>query len=294
MRSHTIRRAALAPALAIVAASLAIVRAQPPAQAPPPAPAPAGQTKPFVPLAASTLADHPDTYYGELVTVTAAVEQVLSPSTFSVDQDKTKSTGKDVLVVAPTMVGLGKVDPNTYVTVIGEVVRFDPAEIAKKTKGYTLDLPADAFARFQGHPVVVATSVITNTGIDVAKRPPPPMTAEELALQKIMKQVQPASAALRGAVEAMNAAAAKEQATVLKQMFTQTEAFWKAKGKTDATQWAADARKDAETVDAAVAAGNWDQARTSAGTLNQKCATCHGAYRERLDDGSFRIKTGVR
>lgn len=252
---------------------------------------PASTAKPFIPLAASTLAEHPDAYYGEPVTVTAAVEQILNDAVFSIDQDKTKSTGKDVLVVAPTMIGVGKVDPNTYVTVIGEVVRFDPAEISKKTKGYALNLAPDAVAKFKDKPVVVATSVVTTTGVDVAKRPPPPMTADELALQKIMRQVGPSSQALRGAVDQMNAALAKEHATVLKQAFTQTEAFWKAKGKTDASQWASDARKDAESVDAAVAAGNWDQAKASAGTMNQKCATCHGTYRERMDDGTFRIKT---
>ena len=30
------------------------------------------------------------------------------------------------------------VDVNSYVTVIGELMAFDPAEIAKKAKGYTL------------------------------------------------------------------------------------------------------------------------------------------------------------
>jgi len=303
MQSRHALSGVLTAAVTILVALLAVAGAQQPpppqppsAQTPPAMPAqPAGPpAKAFVPLAASTLAANPDAYYGENVTVTAAVEQTLSPSAFSVDQDKTKSTGKEVLVLAPTMVGIGKVDPNTYVTVIGEVVRFDPAEIAKKLKGYTLDLAPDVAARFTGHPVVLATSVITVAGVDVAKRPPPPMTAEELALQKIMKQVAPASAALRGAVDQMNMPLVKENTTVLKQAFTQTEAFWKAKGKTDATQWAADARKDAEAVDAAVATGNWDQAKASAGTLNQKCATCHGAYRDRLDDGTFRIKPGSR
>src|SRR5262245_28377200 len=100
---------------------------QPPAQG---AAAPTGQQKPFVPLAASTLANKPDAYYGEMVSVTATVEQVLSKSAISIDQDKTKSTGKEILVLAPTM--NGTVDLNTYVTVIGELMAFDPAEIAKK------------------------------------------------------------------------------------------------------------------------------------------------------------------
>jgi hypothetical protein len=69
----------------------------------PPAGPAAPAAKPFVPLAASTLAAHPETYYGETVTVTAAVEQTLSKSSFSMDQDKTKATGQEVLVIAPTM-----------------------------------------------------------------------------------------------------------------------------------------------------------------------------------------------
>ena len=296
---------AVAAAL-IVFASLAALNAQPPqppaqppagvAQPPaapgaPAAPAtpPAPAAKPFVPLAASTLAAHPETYYGEMVTVTAAVEQTISKSAFSVDQDKTKSTGNEVLVLAPTMIGT--VDANSYVTVIGEVMRFDPAEIAKKAKGYTIDMSPELTEKYRGRPVVLATAVVNSAGIDVAKKPLPPMTADDLALQKMMKQIGPANTALRGDIDKMDAALTKEHAAVLKQAFTATEAFWKTKAKTDAVQWAVDARKDADALDVAVTAGNWDQAKASAGTLGQKCAACHGAYRERLDDGTFRIKS---
>jgi hypothetical protein len=291
----------MAAAAALFAAFFAVATAQqPPAQqTPPPAaqqpqrggPPPAGgstQTKPFVPLAASTFAAHPDTYYGEMVTVTAAVEQTLSKSAFSVDQDKTKSTGKEILVLAPTM--NGTVDVNTYVTVIGEAMAFDPAEIAKKAKGYNLDISPDVIAKYKGKPVVLATAVVNSAGIDVAKKPLPPMTADDLALQKVMKVVGPANTALRADIDKMDVPVTKEHAAALKQAFTQTEAFWKAKGKTDAVQWAVDARKDAESLEAAVTAGNWDNARAAAGTLGQKCAACHGAYRDRMDDGTFRIK----
>jgi len=258
------------------------------AEGAPPA-APGAPAKPYVPLAASTLADHPDIYYGELVTVTGAVEQTLSKLAFSVDQDKTKSTGNEVLVLAPTMIGT--VDANSYVTVIGEVMRFDPAEIAKKAKGYTIDMSPELTEKYRGRPVVLATAVVNSAGIDVAKKPLPPMTADDLALQKMMKQIGPANTALRGDIDKMDAALTKEHAAVLKQAFTATEAFWKTKAKTDAVQWAVDARKDADALDVAVTAGNWDQAKASAGTLGQKCAACHGAYRERLDDGTFRIKS---
>src|SRR5262252_2200337 len=101
-------------------------------QASPPAQGQRGATpaKPIVPLAVSTLLAHPDQYMGEYISLTAPVEQPLTKTTFSVDQDKTKSE-KEILIVAPTMTGT--VEPNAYVTVLGELVKFDPDEVRKKT-----------------------------------------------------------------------------------------------------------------------------------------------------------------
>ena len=262
---------------------------QPPAppagQPPAPATAPA---KPLVPVAASTLAAHPETYYGERVTMTGAVEQSLGTLVFSVDQDKTKTLDQQILVLAPRM--NSPVTANTYVTVIGEVVAFDSAEVAKRAKDYPVEVSPEIAAKFKGRPVIFATNVINTAGTDLALRLPPPMTAEELALQKAMKAIAPASAALRADADKMDANLAKEHAAALKQAFAQTEAIWKAKGKADAVQIAADARKLAETIELDAAAAKWDEVKTSAGTLNTKCGACHGVYRERFDDGSFRIK----
>jgi cytochrome c556 len=269
--------------------------AQPSTQTPAqPAPAPAAPgtpPKPLVPLAASTLAANPDPYIGEWVTVTAAVEQTLAPLAFSIDQDKTKSTGKEVLVLAPRM--NSPVDLNTYVTVIGEVVRFDPEEIAKKSKDYKVDLPADVIAKYKGKPTVLATAVVNSAGLDVAKKPLPPVTADDEVLTKIMKQVGPANTALRSDIEKMDVNLTKEHATVLKQAFMQAEAFWKSKGKPNAIQWTQEARKAAESVDAAAATSNWEGVKSSAATLGQQCSACHTVYRERLEDGSYRVKLGV-
>ena len=262
---------------------------QPPAapagQPPAPATAPA---KPLVPVAASTLAAHPETYYGERVTMSGAVEQSLGTLVFSVDQDKTKTLDQQILVLAPRM--NAPVEVNTYVTVIGEVLAFDSAEVAKRAKDYPVEVSPEIAAKFKGRPVIFATNVINTAGTDLALRLPPPMTTEELALQKAMKAIAPASAALRADADKMDANLAKEHAAALKQAFAQTEAIWKAKGKADAVQIAADARKLAETIELDAAAAKWDEVKTSAGTLNTKCGACHGVYRERFDDGSFRIK----
>ena len=249
--------------------------------------------KPLVPLATNTIAANPDAYYGQAVTITASVEQILSKSSFTVDQRRVgeaataKHAPTDVLVLVPTI--QRPVDLKSYVTVIGELMKFDPAEVAKKARDYTIDLPPDAAAKYAGRPVLIATSVINDKFDDVAKRLPPPLNAEEEAFQKVMRQVGPAAAALRLAVDASNAETTSKNAAVLQKAFADTEAFWKPK-KAEPTLWAQNARKEVEGVQAAVAAGKWDEAKTHAATVAQACGQCHGVYRERFDDGSFRVK----
>src|SRR5207247_1461910 len=120
--------------------------------------------------ATSTVTANPDAYYGENVTLTAAVEQIYSRSAFAVAQrtvanvSTKKPLGQDILIVAPTL--NGPVEANAYVTVLGELVRFEPAEIARKAKGYTLDLAPDVVAKYTGHPAVVATAVINTAMVD--------------------------------------------------------------------------------------------------------------------------------
>jgi cytochrome c556 len=254
-------------------------------QAPPPAGTP---PKPLVPVAASSVANNPEPYINEYVTMTGAVEANLSKTSFSVDQDKTKATGKEVLVLAPNM--QKPADVNGYVTVIGQLVKFDETEVAAKLKDYKLDLtPADA-ARFKGKPVVLATAVINTAGIDIAKKPIPPMNADELALQKIMTRLPPAQAALRKALDGKDLNLVKEQATILKTAFTETEAFWKTKNNTEAMTWAGEGKKHADAILINLGLGNLEAAKTSVTPLGATCASCHGKYRERMDDGTFRIK----
>src|SRR4051812_29543228 len=291
-------RLGAAVVLALSIASLVVVRAQPPqppreqpkpsppaqppaAGAPTPPPAagtpaapPAGGApatpaapapKPLVPVATNTVAANPDAFYGQAVTITASVEQILSRSAFAVDQRRVgeaaakKNGPTDVLVLVPNI--QSPVDLKSYVTVMGELVKFDPAEISKKAKDYKLDLPPDAVAKYAGRPALIATSVINDKFDDVAKRLPPPLNAEEEAFQKVMRAVGPASAALRPAVESSNAEVATKNAAILQKGFTETEAFWKPK-KAEPTLWAQNARKEVEALQAAIAAGNWNEAKT--------------------------------
>jgi hypothetical protein len=300
--NHHVGTVALAVACTMLIVMLAAPRAQQPpaAGAPaqgrggaPAAPAPGTPPKALVPIAASTLATNPDPYYGEFVTLTGTVEQSLAGTLFSVDQDKTKTTGKDVLVIARRL--SAPVDPNTYVTVIGEVVKFDPEKIAAKGKEYAVTFPPDVAEKFKGKPVILATGVINAAMVDLAKFIPPPMSAEEAAFEKVMRgSVAPGNAALRKAMEGSDVNLLKEQTAILRKAFIDTEAFWKGRGKADAVKIAQDAHKSVDAIEAAGVAGKWDEVKTQLGTLGQTCSGCHGVYRERGEDGSFYIKPGSR
>lgn len=275
----------------------------PPAQTPPapgqpaqgqaPAGAPrAPQPQPFVPIAANTLAANPDSYVGRNVSLTAAVDQRFGSTAFTVDQDRMKSGGQDVLVLAPLLTA--PVEANSYVTVIGEAVKFDAAAVAAKMKGAMPLLPPDVATKYEGRAAIIAVSVINSAMTDLAKRLPPPMTAEEEALSRQMKQIGPGFNALRQAVTATNAADVAAQAAVLKKGFTEAAAFWKGKPHADAIQWNEDARRAADAVAASAAKADWDALKADVPKLQGACSSCHNQYRERLDDGTYRFKPPAR
>lgn len=226
----------------------------------PPAPAP----RPLVPAAASSIAANPDAFYGQSVSVTAAVDRILSPTAFTVDQDVKRSGVGEVIVLVDVLTA--PLILNSYVTIIGEVVRHE------------------------GRPAIRATSVLTSTMVDVARRPAPPMSPDEAAFDQVMKRINPAFGAIRQAVNEASGYEAVGHVVTLKQGFADVEAFWKKREKADAVKWAAEAGAYAGALERAITAGRWDEAKTVVMDLQQTCSACHGAYRERADDGSYRIR----
>jgi hypothetical protein len=270
-------------------ATVVLVLGQQIAQPAPPTAVPAGpQARPAIPVAVSALTARPDQYAGGSVSVTAAVAQVFGATAFSVAQANQNDRGNDVLVIATLLTA--PVQPGSYVTIIGDAIRFDPDTVAAKMKDAAPVLHADVIERYRGRLAIVATSVINTAMTDLAKRLPPPMTAEELILNKAMKQVGPAFTALRQAATASSAADAATQAAALQAGFTEAAAFWKTQTHPDATQWTADALHLSEEIAAAAGKGDVESVKSAVPKLQQVCGNCHTAYRERLDDGSFRYK----
>ena len=241
----------------------------------------------LVPVAASSLAAHPEIYVGQQVSMLGTVQKSISKTAFTVGQGKTPMK-QDVLVIAPNLQSAP--DDNAYVTVVGDAIKFDPAEISRRLRGYTLDLPPDMVEKYKGQPVVLATAVINAANTDIAKKPIVPPTADEVALDNVMKQVSPGFTALRASLDSSTTTTALEKAKELKGYFGDVQAVFTKRNLTDAAGWAGEAQKLADTIGMAASAGKWDDAKTAATTLNGLCGQCHTAHRDRMDDGTYRIK----
>jgi hypothetical protein len=229
-----------------------------------------------------------DKYLNDTVTVTGPVEKGVSALSFSMDTDPRQATGKDLLVLAPRM--NQPVTPNGYVTVIGRVVKFDAAELAKTLTDRRIDVPADVAAAFQGKPALVATSVITSDFTELTRRIPPAMSADEKALQPIMQRNQQAIGTARAAANEADMPTVRQNALILKQNFTAIEDVFKKSNLTEAMKMATNSRAKAQELETAVATGKWEDVKAATAAVQQTCQACHGAFRERFDDGSFRIR----
>jgi cytochrome c556 len=132
--------------------------------------------------------------------------------------------------------------------------------------------------------LLVLGAAIATAGLHAQSKP--------VDLDATMKRVGPANAALRKSIEAMDAKVAKEQGEILERAFDDVEKFFESRGKHDAHQWASDAKKVVDTIERAVGDSKWDDVKASANSLGKICATCHTAYREKAEDGTFRMKPG--
>jgi cytochrome c556 len=118
------------------------------------------------------------------------------------------------------------------------------------------------------------------------------MTAEEQAFSALMLSINPAFTAVRGGLDTPDATAMRAQLQTLRQAFTTVQAFFKERGTTDAAGWATDSLRMVGSIETALAGGKLDDLKTSIGSLQQLCASCHNEHRERMDDGTFRIRGG--
>ncbi len=254
-----------------------------------PGAAPAAPPVDPVPTSVSSIMLNPAQYIGRPVTITASVGKQISATVFVATQNRNAAQG-EVLVIAPALQKTPAVD--AYVTIIGPLVAFDPAAVATRLANYKLELPADVIEKFRGRPTILATAIVASNFVDLTKKPAGPMTPDDEKLSAIMKQVQPAAAALRTAAGASDAVAVATRTAELKKLFIDTQAVFTGRSIMTALLFSADAIKHLDAAAAAAAAGKWADVTTATTNLTQSCTTCHNAHRERQDDGTFRLKIG--
>jgi hypothetical protein len=250
-----------------------------------------------LPLATTAILRNPEVYYGKQITVSAGVEHMLTKTAFVVDQwrmtgpNEVAPIGKPILVVAPYLTS--SLPEHTYMLMRGELIRLDTAAVARVAAEFKIDLGPDLWSKYQGQPLLLAASVINGTYTELAKKPVAPPTSNDLALSEAMKTISAASTALKAAVDNAQADGVAVNVAKLKPAFGQTESIWDDVGQSSAGQLARDAQEYIVSIEHDAAAGNWDRAKFAAGKLNQVCGSCHGTFRDRADDGTFRMKAGT-
>lgn len=148
--------------------------------------------------------------------------------------------------------------------------------------------------------LLLAIAVLVAAVSITAQGPPSPTPAPsgitsartwtDADLDKIMKEVGSTVALLRKSVDGQNAEMAKQQSDKLELLFEDVDDFFNARNVRDAADIADDAAEHADHVEDAADEKDFTKAAEHLKMLQSACAACHGKYRDKAADGSYRIK----
>lgn len=132
--------------------------------------------------------------------------------------------------------------------------------------------------------LALALSVVAFTTVRAAD------ALDEKAFQKHMKAVGKTTKAFKANFESKNAAAVEKDGAATAEAYQAMAGFFKARKNEDAVKWSDDSAAGAAGAAAAAKAGDWDKVKSQWGAVGKNCKACHDKYREKLDDGSYKIK----
>jgi cytochrome c556 len=113
---------------------------------------------------------------------------------------------------------------------------------------------------------------------------------DEKQFQKHMKSVGKAAKEFKGNFEGKKAEAIEKDATTVAEAYKAMATLFKARNADDAVKLSEDSATAATATAAAAKAGEWDKVKSSWATVSQNCKSCHDKHRQKLDDGSYKIK----
>ena len=116
------------------------------------------------------------------------------------------------------------------------------------------------------------------------------IAAEYPQLTAGMKMLGSASGAL-GKLERKTGPSAVGSAERIASVYEEMIGFWRQKDADDAVKWSEQGKAAAVQLENAANAGNADAAEAAMKVLSGTCQSCHEAYREKLPDGKYRLKT---
>ena len=113
-------------------------------------------------------------------------------------------------------------------------------------------------------------------------------------LDKAMKKLMPANAAMNKAIKSMAWADAKKQLDVVEEALEDAHNFWVVKKKDDAMKMSKDALAKIAALENAVSASTPDHAAVLAAMkeVGGTCAGCHKVYREQDANQQYQLKAG--
>ena len=113
---------------------------------------------------------------------------------------------------------------------------------------------------------------------------------DEKGFQKLMKEAGDIAKRFKGNQEQKNGAELAKDTGRLAEIYKATTPFWKNRKVDDAAKWSGESETSARAAAVAAKAGDWDKVKTDLGATMKNCKNCHEAHREKLDDGTYRIK----
>jgi len=113
---------------------------------------------------------------------------------------------------------------------------------------------------------------------------------DEKQFQKLMKEVGNVAKQFKDHSAAKNAAVVAKDSARTAEIYKQMAAFWKARMTDEAAKLSEQSAAAAGATAMAAKAGDWNKVKSSWGVVVQNCKSCHEKFREKLDDGSYKIK----
>ena len=113
---------------------------------------------------------------------------------------------------------------------------------------------------------------------------------DEHELEGVMKTINGVNGDVRKGVAEKDEAATVAAATKLAQSFQKVQEHFEEHHMEDGIGFAKTARSTALDISTVAKAGDWAKATDDLKTLGGACGSCHAAHRERLPDGTFKMK----